>query len=920
MLKKINKREPVRVNAPSANYSKHFNQMEFKGIVQNDNFLDVDQQSLKNAKNIYVDEDNVLTSRLPINNQPISDVIVPAGFYLVDIFTTGTVIVYICQNDNKEHRIVSMMNGSIKVLPALVTKYHISAIEKYIIVFNNVDAMVLDINNYSIGWKPLRDFAEIPIVKRMIGQEVYTTPKNQFTESIKEEYVWSDEVIYSLPNGTAEVTVNQTPQSLVWTIENANMNTEFRILRSSGIKIQPSDILSIGHNEETNVTVICIARTDHVLISLNDAQSFERVLYPIHDDFLNIASISKDGKTFFFVASDAVYWYSVTDKYWEYHKRADDLPIIGIGHYNTCCFNNQHTFSFVLYYEDNGIKYADIYWKGQGLKTEDSPAETMGVTTVDACDPESQMTRARMDCASSSIFVDVIDSKTIIAAWLPHGLSPYSMFVGIVGQGDDSNAATIIRELLIPYGKIKSIISATTTDIKFDGLTVRGELWCEVTMTISSESDVFNSVVSTTIEVDDTAAPFDLETAYLVDNSIYSMDGLSTLPNQLNGNAITIPRRFTMTYRRNFYIVIDDTLYTNKMLLTSNAVLTYTMLSDERYTQIPDVSHVNNELYLGFGNTLKITSNDRDGTDLKFNLPAINNHSFTSSVNGMINISTQQVAIFLANQIFLVVQVNDELLGYRYDYYNTRLSTGIRSGDSVINTRDGAYTLFPTSQGLAFMNYQQNVAATDQVIDYVTKNINKIWRDFYKASTTIKLIQMNDFIFITNGTKDYLMLDLRGVIWWVFDSPVPIMKMIIDQAGLSIISNGLYIFDNHTINYRDLMTKDIDWYIESQPLHFKMPNHYKNIRQLIFQFKETTENEQTIVVQIKLYRKQITIREPDVVNFAVDGYRTFIKRFNYCKINELQWALSADFETEVPSQLKLNGITIKYERGDEVRS
>ena len=74
------------------------------------------------------------------------------------------------------------------------------------------------------------------------------------------------------------------------------------------------------------------------------------------------------------------------------------------------------------------------------------------------------------------------------------------------------------------------------------------------------------------------------------------------------------------------------------------------------------------------------------------------------------------------------------------------------------------------------------------------KNINKIWRDFYKASTTIKLIQMNDFIFITNGTKDYLMLDLRGVIWWVFDSPVPIMKMIIDQAGLSIISNGLIYF------------------------------------------------------------------------------------------------------------------------------
>ena len=94
----------------------------------------------------------------------------------------------------------------------------------------------------------------------------------------------------------------------------------------------------------------------------------------------------------------------------------------------------------------------------------------------------------------------------------------------------------------------------------------------------------------------------------------------------------------------------------------------------------------------------------------------------------------------------------------------------------------------------------------------------------------------------------------------------------------------------------------------------------KNLRQLIFHLEETDEVDYTINSQIKLYRKRVSIKPVDVINFKIEGYRTHIKRFNYWKINELQWMLSADEHSRTPKQFKLNGLTIKFEMGEEVRS
>ena len=60
------KRTPFEIDTTVRNGSKYLNQMQFTGIVQNNNTFDVDQNSLTDALNVYVNEQNTLVSREPL--------------------------------------------------------------------------------------------------------------------------------------------------------------------------------------------------------------------------------------------------------------------------------------------------------------------------------------------------------------------------------------------------------------------------------------------------------------------------------------------------------------------------------------------------------------------------------------------------------------------------------------------------------------------------------------------------------------------------------------------------------------------------------------------------------------------------------------------------------------------------------------
>ena len=368
----------------------------------------------------------------------------------------------------------------------------------------------------------------------------------------------------------------------------------------------------------------------------------------------------------------------------------------------------------------------------------------------------------------------------------------------------------------------------------------------------------------------------------------------------------------------------DNKLFVSEFNDSDQAKIDFEIGTDEPYLGVPTVSFSGADLYLGFDNYLTITSNSRKEDALLFNLPTVTNQYFRTTITNLINISTTDVAIFFEDKIIICSKVEDTTLGFRYDYYPTKLSTGVRLGDDVINTLEGSFTIFPTKRGVACMNYQAFMATTEQVLTYISDNIEDKYDKFYAESTNIKIIQVRNKLFMSNGTKDILIYDLIAGSWWYWQIPQNIKKLLSDQLDLQVITNKLCAFKDHNV-YKDfphtIHEEKIDWYIMSQPLYLKAPNHYKNLKQLVFQFLDDkyTERQHTILVQIQCYRKKLNSKEPELIAFKIEDLRTFVKRFNYWKINEVQYALGSDNDTLIPTKLRLNGISIKYEIGEEVR-
>ena len=983
------KRAPFTVDtAATKNISKatsYFNHFDFKGIMQDKNVFDIDQESFYDATNMYVDDERKLVSRPTLQEDTLPTVIenylnAGNGNYIIDdVVPTAAGDVYAMKHKTNEtftiifvpknYTPVSWTNFKIEN----VTKYHIAIIEHYIICFNNVDAKVIDTNSISTGWQDFDKFVEIPVIKRVIGSTTTELEKNNFTASYKEEYIWSNSSHPILPenNKETDVVVNTESEKLKYVLTSAHIATDYRILRRNLINTVNDEYLVSIKND-----IMCIAKDGYFLISYNAGRTFSTIYYPDYDTFLNIASISEDGKYFYFVASNGVYRYDIGNNEWEL-----DIPVNNIngdisktGYYNMCYFKNEDTYCFItydgtdanIYYRGPGLYLTDVSYSGKLIELTNSGLQLIDIENVTgdsyitAAEKQQLFIDALRDSISIYYNVNQLNNRdtTISILSYPDQTTPNrrvfiinkNNYTGIIFNNTDylylhiksSSTYTPTQNATFSIGATLGILCYNTMESKWEVNNfvaedkIVGGVGTQSVTYISSLETVPYPTTSSLQSIYNKHTPYKLAGGYICYTMVYSnidakwilIDG--TLLESYICNIIeTATNKIVWTNGDYYYILINNSyLYTNKLADNDIATITYTYKAiSDKFTEVPNVSYSDTELYLAFDNKLCITQNGRDGTNILFNLPTINDQYFIDNITGMINISTTEVALFFLDKIVICSKVQDENMdaGYRYDYYNTKLSTGIRLGDSVINTLEGSYTIFPTRRGLSVMNYQAFMATTDQVIEYITDDIKEIWTNFYDTSSKIYIMQWRNHIVLTNQTGEVLLYNLQYKAWWKWQLPVTVFKMLTDQIHLMSIHETRLIF-KESVNYYDFSEVGrpvtIDYMLMSQPLHFKASNYYKNIKQLVFQFgtdDEESDQIRTLLAQIKLYRKKVTVREPEVMNFKVDQLRTFVKRFNYWKINELQWALANDTETSMPNKLELNGISIKYEYGEEVR-
>lgn len=1036
-------RNPANVDTSGIrNYSKYFNQMNFKGISEDDNIYAIDQETFRDANNVYVNSDNKLVSRPTLQKDSLPSEINVYQYDLEDVKYIGQNTIYINKSKTGSgyYFILLVDKNNNKYSLENITDYHISTIEHYIICWNNIGARVFDTSEPNKGWQDFNDFVEIPITKVITNTSETEFPKNEFSSQYKESYTYASSSPVVLPQNElldADAEILTNGQKIEYRIDNANQFTDYKLAKT--IEVQNGKI-SVVYNKTTKRRMVAIAKDSIFYLSLDGGNTYSKLLYPDFTGNYLGGALSDDGLYFCLVTTSGIYFCNLDDYSWSSEKDITD-----IGDIETLITDEgKHDRLFATEIIDMRFLTKDIY---AILTDNKGPNEihTMRPKVILYCKGPGlfagdDYTKAGKLCAIysfnegtgngvSKLFEDFIngDHMSPVVLHKVNSRDRMKLFLVKNNKDEDITIITFVGQVRTTQDALGIIIGGKNmkyaadnperypkmpifgmyTSLGMKGTITGGEVleptgedwvygfkvkgyvgfevessetafkefsWSEygykflIKTVATNETDyVGKSSISTwtkqlpkhQYQFDDYIDVTGTETLILptrvaqgllyrpVGGTLWFLPDDSDVWIELDYIAKLSTGRYGWEAGMQTILVAEDKYFIycapnnlDRLIITNNfetssdeeaaiISLIYTFGTKTNFTKIPKVSYSDTELYLAFGDLLQITSNTKskdDVTKINFNLSSLNNQSFIDEITAMVNISTTEVALFFLNKIVICSKVQDTNLaqGYRYDYYNTKFSIGVRLGDTVMNTLEGQYTIFPTKRGLAVMNYQAFMATTDQVVEYITDNIRELWNNFYESNNVIKIIQYNNKLIFTNGTNIILLYDLDRTAWWKWEVPIVIKSAVTDQLDLRLIDTNLNIFKDAT-QYYDFGEignfKEINWFLMSQPLHMNAPNYYKNMKQLVFQFAEADDNivTKTMNAQIKLYRKRLSIKEPETIKFQIENLRTFVKRFNYWKINEIQWALGNDTDTNVPKQFELNAVGIKYEIGDEVR-
>ncbi len=943
---------------------KYLSHMSWVGIMEEHNLFAVSSNSFCDSKNVYVDYEDRLSSRMPL--QDVTPDFLADGQTLVEVFEMLDIWFYVyLQND--QYYVTRDNTTSTTIGP--FGKYKLCTVNQYLVCFNDVNAQIYNPREDEPVWKLLVNQCEIPTIERWVGGVKTESDKNLFTDSYYKEYIWSDNSTPILPtddytNVTIETSyLNTTSEVVLAKSDSVEEYTSYRILRQIEIPISDPNMVSMVEN------VVAVASERSFYLSYDGGMSFTPLYYPAYEGWLGIASLSENGQYFFFAAESGVYRCNLGSQEWTYigyNESVDDGDDDDGNDYN---LSNQYTYrglakvwqflssnTFVFVIERTDSTGTLSYYVCSFGRSSSSQT-LMGIDTtsyeptdiaIHGYDDDGKyfgrvliVTRdGLITLTADNILVDNVIAK----------FNYYYTFLDIPASGNFettvkiesfSNSGGVLRYYHDP------------SHLPFTGLvTLLGKWFLNIGITpmFSSNDDsmaeegwytlsykfFLNTPIVFMGEKYQTYTTGESE--YLTPYSVGFTDGYTlfaddreyTLFHGAISSVSNVSRCEVNDSEILIIVGIEDengevayTGYTNR-LTDTDVLISFKFLysSDEPYDEVPNLTYTGNELFLAFDNILRITMNSfDDDEDLLFNLAPINNQIFTENITGMLNISTTEVAIFFKNGITINTYTSDDTFGYRYEYYKSKVNIGLRRFDTVMNSSEGSTTLFPTSKGLATMNYQTYLATTDQVLEYLTDHISDRWHEFYFNSEYIDMIQWKSHIVLTNNTNIIWLYDSRYSAWWIFEFDHIVKHCIVKDEELYIISDSLGVLRDSN-KYADRNTSGqctkIDWYIVSQPLHFDAPTYYKNTKQFIFKFVQS-KDVNNFKLQIKLYRKRLTVKDPEVFEFEVNELGTFIKRFNYWKINEAQYAIQSNDDLAAPGPLKLNGVTIKYEIGEEVR-
>lgn len=273
MAKRTIRRNPMSVDTDDYDLDEqYFNFMQFKGLCTNKNYVGIDQNTFDRVNNMYIDQDDQLSTRPPVkrsNNLPASDVV-------VDMFKVNNIVFYNVK-DGDNYTLKFKYHDELRTLSSAENVKVMWFDDKYIVFMDdNLIGFNWDYDNNEMHEYTKEDLIYLPITSIVNGTQIeeYESP-NILTDGYITRYVFNSTQATNTDNliGT-EVTVD-VDEDTQFTVENFVKNNERVFVKRAGnIKV---DIVLV---DPTFGRIVAYKKEDTFLLFSIDANNFYTIPYP----------------------------------------------------------------------------------------------------------------------------------------------------------------------------------------------------------------------------------------------------------------------------------------------------------------------------------------------------------------------------------------------------------------------------------------------------------------------------------------------------------------------------------------------------------------------------------------------------------------------------------------------------------------
>ena len=946
MVSTIN-RQPYQVKQLDYNDIKYkfFNHTNWKGVCDDKNYLGIDQETFASSKNVYVDSEGILKSRPSIK-------IRKKGIYgsIIDCWTFGNFVVYQIVNNNKNYlmvyEIVNDVEHQINIQGGNITNNIVPVDDKFKLIVANKKLYIFQVSGlYSINLLAQKDSEStefhkyefeqpyVPVTEYFVGgTRTELESKNVLTDKYISRYLYNKNNIDLKLNTSAligeTVQVRKQDGSLLGTLHDFKSPAEETIVDKLNFGSMIDSILGHKLFFANDTGIILVGDGAYNMYYSKDGISFTAL--PTLEGAIGLAALSKSTGHVFAVLfkEDGPYAYTLAGGRLVGTTRVPYINWTKLVDFGNVTFESLYAQGDFIDETLFAVRTSDTavytYEKGKLTQHVDNNSYS-GLLSICCAEGYTSVIRNNVQTilyndsdASAPGFTITDRPDSMLDSWnafKQQYTNKSVTFVYVKGINYTDNGAVEFKTIFVSEDDIANhsatISSAQKSErtVNFGGPFLGGPTGAmqkaDYYIALSSSLKVVTKyffIVGDTVVLNMLQAYIPL--AFAGDN-FYADNPASVTKNAVTSN-LTEP----------VYLDIEHDGDNNIIVFDYEAEL-------EQYF----ISKGKNLYISAIGSFQKVD-------EFKWYFPEINTQEFDYDITNLHSISTTEMAVFLQNSIYYVKPVTvtrNEIESIAYTYYKSRIPLGCENGSDVITSYDNKYTMFVTKRGFVAMSYQDFISSEEQALTFLSDTIYDVFSNWNNGA--IKLFQHNFWIILYRlGTADAFVFDMRSNSWWPVAYNSNVVKLIeINRIPLILKGQYLYQFDKSNDNYFDgnsIETGRIDWHITSQKLHLSAINYYKHIINLTF-FGYNYDDKQAEMrfnLRVINYRKKTDTNEQksfEEVEYKIQLTRTFVKRINYYKVNQVQYVLESpreiDEEDKTPIPLSLTCISLKYLVTGQVR-